>query len=246
MPKRIWVGLGFLLMPLAGCDTLGLNDDQEVTLSFATARNGALNSAVDAATDTLRDGTHVLDLQLVDVTFDEIVLERSEDEEGGDSDGDSDSDSDSDGTSNEHFRRGATTVNLPLGGGVITPIDASVPNGTYEEIELDLSQVRLRGTFDGEAFDVTVPVNLEVDVRLDPAFVVDSEADRLNLTVDINALSWLRKSDGSLIDPRQLGSDQVLRAAFVNRIRASIRAFEDSDRDADEADSDSDSDGDRG
>ena len=165
---------------------------------------------------------------------------------GGDSDGDSDTDSDSDGPSNEKVARAGTVIALPLQGGVITPINESLPKGLYEEIELDFQSVRLRGTYDGQAFDVTVPVNTEMDVRFDPPLEVDDDTDRLNVTFAIDPYMWLRRADGALLDPRLLESNAALRAQFVNRIRASIRAFEDADRDADDSDSDSDSDGQRG
>jgi hypothetical protein len=117
-----------------------------------------------------------------------------------------------------------------------------LPVGFYEEIELDFESVHLVGTYDGQPFDVTVPVKTELDVRFNPPIEISSETDRINVTVAIDPFMWLRRADGALVDPRLLETDAELRAQFVNRIRASIRAFEDEDRDADDADSDSDSD----
>jgi hypothetical protein len=132
-----------------------------------------------------------------------------------------------------------------LQGGIITPITESLPTGFYEEIELDFDAVRLRGTFDGQAFDVTVPVRTELDVRFDPPLEIADDTDQLNVTFAIDPYMWLRRADGALVDPRLFATDASLRAQFVNRIRASIRAFEDRDRDADDSDSDTDSDSDR-
>ncbi len=239
-----WILLLSALALPAGCETFGIGDDKQFSVSFATNGQGvSSNQSFSLLADSIVFGGHTLNLQSVDITFDEITLERAERTSGGDSDGDSDSDSDSDGPSNHKLRRDGTTIALPMQGGVITPITETLPNGLYEEIELDFDVVRLRGTFDGQAFDVTVPVRTELDIRFDPPLEIGSETDRLNVTIAIDPLMWLRRADGALIDPRLFATNPDLRAQFVNRIRASIRAFEDADRDADDSDSDSDSDG---
>lgn len=240
-----WLALVPMLVLPAGCETFGLGDDEQFSVSFAVPSQRTDGQAFSVVADSIIFGGHVLNLTNVDITLDEITVERAEMTSGGDSDGDSDSDSDSDGPSNHKLRRAGTTISLPLQGGVITPINDALPAGFYEEIELDFQVVRLRGTFDGQAFDVTVPVNTELDVRFDPPFEVNDDTDRLNITFAIDPYMWLRRADGSLVDPRLFDTNAALRAQFVNRIRASVRAFEDADRDADDSDSDTDSDSDR-
>lgn len=234
---------------LAACnDASGSEGPQPVALTFVSAPASAAISAGDPITVN----GHTLDVTSVDVTFSEVVLEREEgfagggDSEGGvdDADSDSEADSDSDGAANEHFRSGPVTVSLPLQGGVITPITTPIPVGTYEELELDIATVRLRGTYDGQAFDVVVPVDEELEAELEPLFVVDDDSDRLNLTIVLDVTQWFRTSGGVLIDPRLLATSASLRSEFIDRIERDFKAFEDSDRDADDADSDSDSEGD--
>ena len=239
----------FVLVPMlalpAGCETFGLGDNEQFSVSFAVPSQQVNGQSFSVVADSISFGGHVLNLTSVDVTFDEITVERAEMTNGGDSDGDSDSDSDSDGPSNHKLERAGTTISLPLQGGVVTPINDALPAGFYEEIELDFRTIRLRGTFDGQAFDVTVPVHTELDVRFDPPLEVNDDTDRLNITFSIDPYMWLRRADGALVDPRLFESNAALRAQFVNRIRASIKAFEDADRDADDSDSDTDSDSDR-
>lgn len=224
---------------LMGCDDIGPGDGADVSMSFAGV---ATRSASVTLADPVTDGVHTLDIQAIDVAFDEIVLERSENESGGDSDGDSETDSDSDGSANEEVRAGPVTVSLPLQGGVITPIVAAVPNGRFEELEMDVTTVRVRGTFDGQTFDATFPVDEELEFDFNPPFEVKDGPGDLNITVRIDSSNWFRAGDGSVIDPRRLVTDASLRSDVRNRVRASFRAFEDSDKDADDADSDSDSD----
>ncbi len=235
--------LASLLLPLAlmflagGCDTLGIGSDETVSVSFSTPRVSiGGRSASVVAMDTFSDGTHRIDLQSVDVTFSRITIES----EGMNGSRDEDDDTDHDGNFDHKIRVGATTVSLPLRGGVITPINARLPDGTYEEIKLHVAFVRARGTFDGQPFDLTLSINAKIEKEIDPPFVVNSDDDRLNMTVVIDLPTWFRGSNNLLIDPRQVQLNESLRRSLEQRVRASFRAFEDSDRDADEADSDSD------
>ena len=232
------------VVPLVGCDALGLGDDHDVTLSFVVPGASVGNSAVRSAAllvDTIIGGGHVIDVQTVAVTFNRVVLERVGTDDKGDSDKDSDTEgADSDREGNEQLKSGPITVNLPLRGGVITPIDAAVPNGEFDQLELKMTQVRFVGTFDGQPFDVVLPLRTELDISLDPPFIVDSNTDRLNVTIVVDALSWFRDFQGRLVDPRLINTNSSVRSFLVSRIKNAFRGFEDSDRDADEKDSDSD------
>ena len=236
------------ILGVAGCDDLGIgSEDPGVSLSFAVPQGGSSSRiAASMAQDTLMGDGHVLDLQDVEIAFSEISLERTESGTGGSSDADSDDDSDGDGSSNERFTRGLVTVKLPIGGGIVTPFVETLPAGSYEELEMNLASIRMVGTYDGQPFTITIPVNAELEMDFSPPLVFDSEDDRLNITIEINALSWFRSDDGVLLDPAKLSSSAQLRALFLSRIRASFHAFEDDDRDADDSDSDSDRDSDRG
>jgi hypothetical protein len=232
------------MLPLAGCDMLGIGGDRQLSLSFevpgTSSGSGAGRSAA-LLMDTLRSGSHVLDLQTVAVTFDKVVLQPVKPDSARHHDkGDDDDERDSDHKGDRTLKGNPVTINLPLHGGVITPIDAAVPNGDYDELDLTISQVRFMGTFDGQAFDVTVPVHKKVDLTLDPIFSVDSNTDRLNVTIMVDALSWFRDVQGRLLDPRLLSTDSSLRSFLVSRIKNAFRAFEDSDKDGHEKDSDSD------
>ena len=247
------IAIAFAL-PLAGCDDMGVDggETENVSLSFAAMFDGGLAASALQAAPPIGDGTNTLDLTGLSLTFDEIVLERSEEDGAGDSDGESDGasgdsdsedDSDSDGASNERFEDDGVIVDIPLDGEVVTEVTVPVPSGRYEELELDIGAVRLVGTYNGEAFDVTVPLDLELETEFEPAIDV---TDAVNLTVRLDLGAWLRESDGTVLDPRLLLTDEAMRARLVQRIAVSLDAFEDSDRDADDSDSDSDSDGDDG
>lgn len=237
------------LVVSTACDDMGLSGDTHpVALSFAASTQAGLAASLQQA-PPIEDGVHTLDLTTITLNLDEVVLERDEAEVDTDSDsqiggenafgGDSDSegDSDSDGPGNEHFTTGPVSIDLDVDGGVVTALSTQVPAGRYEELEMDFASIRFIGTFDGEAFDVTVPVDLELEVEFEPPIDVQ---DELNLTVALDVGAWFREADGSLIDPRLLTTDATLRNRLMQRIALALDAFEDSDRDGDDSDSDSD------
>lgn len=225
---------------LTACEDLsGSEARRDASVSFHVANSASLSAGADLLLIT--EGSHTLDLQSVDVVVDEVTFERLNGQP--DDDDDSETDSDSDGGHNARVRVGAATVALPLEGGVITPFSGPLPEGQYDRLELDVEYARLRGTYDGQPFDVTVPIDAEYELELVPPLVVDANSPPPNVTVNLDIAQWLRTSSGALIDPLRLQTDAEYRAEFVRRIRASIRAMEDSDRDGDESDSDSDSDG---
>lgn len=238
------VGVALVTIGVAACGDLFGTEARmrDASLSFGVTENGALISDTGRVSAgglvIVTSGGHTVDLQSADVVFSEVTFEGAGVDGGDDDDSDLDSDSDHDG--NARFRAGATTVSLPLEGGIITPFNGQIPVGAYTRLEMDADFLRLRGTYDGQSFDVTVPVNAELELRFSPPLDVTS-SDPVNVNVNVDVASWFRDANGNVIDPRQLSTNAELRAQFRNRVRASFRAFEDADHDGDESDSDSDS-----
>ncbi len=236
---------GFVLplavVALAGCDATGPAIDQEVpmTLSFVVEPRAGLAGMSAQPGLALASAAEALTLDIVALNVEELVLEREGGDAQGDSDGDSDADSDSDNGANEKFVVAGTIINLPLDGGLITPLSQPVPAGRYEEIELDIQAVRLVGTADGESFDVLVPVDLELEMEVEPPMEVSGD-EVFNITISVDPLAWLDNSDGTFIDPRDLATDATLMNTVRQRMALSFDSFEDSDHDGDSDDSDSD------
>jgi hypothetical protein len=235
-------GAAVLGLALTACDAG--NGMRDASLSFNVASSTAVSQLAAGETSgsgliVITAGGHTIDLQSAEVVFSEVTFEGRDVDTGDDDDSDTDSDSDHSG--NSKFRAGAITLALPLQGGVVTPFTGEIPIGTYRGIEMDADFLRLRGTYDGQSFDVTVPVNAELELDFNPPLAVTESSDPINVSVKIDVAAWFRDANGNAIDPRQLATNSTVRAEFRNRVRASFRAFEDSDRDADESDSDSDS-----
>lgn len=232
-------------LALVACaDTLGAGDQREASISIGVPRNGTVASLAGGSTAQLviSTGGHTIDLTAADVVFSEVTFERANVDAGDDDD--SDADSDSDHAGNRKFRAGAVTVALPLEGGTITPFTGTLPVGVYRGVEMDADFLRIRGTYDGQAFDVTVPVNAELELFFTPPLDVTSSTAPVNVSVNIDVSKWFTAPDGTALDPRTFATNAEARAHFRNNVRSSFRAFEDEDRDHDESDSDSDSDSD--
>jgi hypothetical protein len=194
------------------------------------------NSGLSASANTIpvTSGGHTLDLTQVTLSVARIELKRavtsacSDDEALHDGDGE-----DTAHTSVEdcaEMKVGPTTVDLPLSGGMVTLPANALPAGTFRELELRLSQVELKGTFDGQAFDVTLPVDVHGEIEFGtPLSVVDGSPTAITINVPVN--NWLTNADGSLIDPRTISTNSTLLDVVRGRIRASLRAFEDEDHD---------------
>jgi hypothetical protein len=224
------VSLSLALVSLAilgGCtDFLGVHGRGNVSLSLSTGRRAASAVAASASVAPITSNGHTLELQSVAVTLSRFELEKvesdveNEHEDEGDDEG-------------EVLISTPTTIDLALNGGAQVAVTVPVPAGTYEQFEGKVESVRLRGTFDGHAFDVTVPVSTSFESEFHPPVVVH-DGGTLNVTVKLDPSTWFQNNDGSLIDPSRLGTDATLRALVAARVKASLRAFEDDDRDGED------------
>ena len=232
--------LGLIGLAVAGAvacsDVSAPGSGPATTLSFRTSSQPSLStaSAASFATIPITIGANTVDIQKVDVMFDEVKLERVHSGDQRDSDANED---DSDLRNEEVFRTGPVTVALPLAGGVVSPFVQALPVGEYDELQMKGRSVRLQGTYNGQVFDVTVQVPAKIEMRLRPPLKITGTTDRPDITVDINVRSWFVGRDGSVIDPRLLPTDGTLRGDFRNRIRASFKAFKDKNRDGVDSDS---------
>lgn len=187
-----------------------------------------------AAMVPVSSGGHTLDLTQATLSISRIELKRALTTAcSGDDAAHNDGGSDTAHTELEdcaELKVGPTTVDLPLSGGMVTlPADA-LPAGTFRELELRLSQVELKGTFDGKAFDDTLPVDVHGEVEFStPLNVVDGTPT--SITINMPVTTWLTNPDGSLVDPSAIKTNSTLLDQVRSRIRASLHAFEDENHD---------------
>ncbi|MHB1265735.1 MAG: hypothetical protein ACYC1S_15140 [Gemmatimonadaceae bacterium] len=234
-------GASAALMLGACADATGTSGaSARTSVSFQAARASAAapgSANVAAAVIPVTQGGHTLDITSADLVVSRVTLKPASDSAF--SEGDSDNESDSDRRDAATIRSGAATIALPLDSGVITPFTSQIPQGTYSRLRLDTDFLRVKGTYDTQPFDVTLPVNLHLQLRIDPPLVVGSATDSANVTVNVNVAQWFVRN-GTVLDPRTLQSDRALLNSVRNAIRASFHAYKDGDRDGRDHDDDSD------
>ena len=203
-------------------------------LGFTTG--AALGANADAAPITVNG--HTLNLTAVTLTVSRAELKNAATTTCADEAADDDRSPGGSGTtSNDNgsddcgeMKIGPTTIDLPLDGSVLTvPADA-IPAGTFSELELRLAFIRLQGTFDGKAFDVTLSTPVRGDIQFATPLAVTA-GTATSITVTVPVAQWLTNADGSLVDPSQLNANSTLRAQVLARIASSFHAFEDEDHD---------------
>ena len=223
---------------LAACssDSTGVGSSAGSSLAFTTGSRTA--SAALASSVPIVSGNDKLDLTAITVVIDRAELKAATtDSCAVDSSGHGGSyslgGSGSDGSHHDEcgeIRVGPTIVDLPVDGSMVTIPGNTIPAGTYREIELRISTIRLQGTFNTKAFDVTVPLDARAEIALNPPITVAADT-KVEITVNLPVNTWLVKADGSLIDPNQLRTDPMLQALVRMKIASSIQAFEDHDHD---------------
>jgi hypothetical protein len=135
-----------------------------------------------------------------------------------------------------------------LAGAVHRAFDASVPAGTYDELEIKVCPVAatvagfadMNGAavvIDGSApaaqsGGAAAPFHLELDLcaELERETSLTVGASSSNVTLTIDPMKWFSAADGRILDPGSAAD----RAAIAANVRASIDAFDDDDRDGEE------------
>jgi hypothetical protein len=236
------IGAGALLgLGIVGCDSTDTGR-QAVTISFST-KAPALAALADNAIAydiTVTNGGNTLVITKAQLVLRELELKLSE------------SSTCSTGTvedSCEEIELGPMLIDLPVTDAVMSPISATVPAGTYREIEFDIRRpgtdpadiafvdahpefanvsIRLEGTYNGTPFVFTSELDQEVQIDFNPDVVITEANNNVTIAVDIRA--WFTGAGGALIDPATANPGEPNESIVSEKIKASLRAFEDDDK----------------
>jgi hypothetical protein len=220
-----------------------------VQVSFATQGAGTPMLASIVGLGSLLDDTLVVDedtlvLSSVEVVFREIELKRLEV---------ADCDVDPEPEGCEEFEAGPVLVSLPLSPGADSAFALDIPPGTYTEIEFDVHKVsdsdeedaafrlahpsfvdksiRVTGTFNGQAFVFESDLDVEQELDLTPALVVEDATTMANITILVDVDGWFRDNLGGLIDPATANKGFDNEGIVKENIKNTMEAFEDEDED---------------
>jgi hypothetical protein len=87
----------------------------------------------------------------------------------------------------------------------------NVESGMYDELELTVRKLRLKRTYDGVPFDVTVRTDTEAGLALWPGVRIET-GEPSNPTVQVAMRDWFRGESSGLIEPARLETEQALQA----------------------------------
>jgi hypothetical protein len=216
---------------ISGCSNSTDVSRAPTQLSFMATSSASASSA-PASLAPITNGGHTLDLTHVTLTIARAELKRVSSDA---CEGDDDGENEGAGAAPTmeacaEVKVGPTTVDLPLTGGMVTVPANAIPAGTFRQLELRVSSVRLQGTFDAKPFDVTLPVDARGEIEFATPIVV-TDGTPTSITVNVPANTWLVNPDGTLIDPNAILTNPSLLTTVKSRIGASFRAFEDEDHD---------------
>ena len=236
-----------MLGVLVACrDALGPRAVHLVNLSFATNAGSGTGEVAGATMNgglAVAVGTDELVITRAQIVLREIEFEYEDSLPGCSSSYDDDI--------CEKIEIGPVLVDLPLNGSLRTQITATVPAGTFDEIEFELEHahddsaserafrrehpefnglsVRVEGTFNGQPFTFVSSVRAELEMEFDPPLVVGESGH--NVTVSVDLARWFRRTDGTIIDPRTANPGGANAGVVAANIRSSFDAFGDDDRD---------------
>lgn len=247
MPVRTFAfSAAALLGVLVACsDSTAPRPAQSVSLSFATNGTSAQGQAAGVGTSagiTVAAGTDELLITRAQLVLREIEFEYAESLAGC---------TDDDDDACEKIESGPVLVDLPVNGSLHAQLTATLPHGTFDEIEFGLDyardgsasdrafrmahpefnglSVRVEGTFNGQPFTFVSSVHAELELEFSPPLVVGEPGQ--NVTVSVDLAQWFRRADGSIVDPRTANPGGANADLVDSNIRSSFDAFDDDDRD---------------
>jgi hypothetical protein len=229
------------LVALAACSDSTSADRKVVNVSFATQASAAAAAALDV---TVGDATNTIVITKAQIVVRKLELKQSDATTCADEEDDNPSSDDC-----EEVKVGPMLVDLPLTAGATSELTASVPAGTYRELEFQIhkptssaadqafvtanpnfanTSIRVEGTYNGTPFVYTTALTDVFELEFDPPVVLD--ADNKNVTIKVDLASWF-KNGATVIDPSTANAGQPNETVVNNNIRRSFKSFEDEDHD---------------
>ena len=221
---------------LAACDNSTGPDRRVVNVSFATQTSAVSNAALDV---TVGDGANTVIITKAQIVVRKLELKSATSTECPETD---DSDDDC-----EEVKAGPMLVDLPLTPGATSVLTASIPAGTYRELEFQIhkptssaadqtfvsanpnfanASIRVEGTYNGTAFVYTSTLTDVFELEFNPPIALD--ADNKNVTIKVDLAKWFRNGT-AVINPTTANPGQPNEQLVNNNIRSSLKSFEDDD-----------------
>lgn len=223
-------------LALAACDNSTGTANHPVTVSFATQASTGAGAAFDV---TVGDGTNTIVITKAQIVVRKLELKSATAGECPETDDSSDD--------CEEVKAGPMLVDLPVTAGATSALTASIPAGTYRELEFQIhkptssaadqalvtqnpnfanASIRVEGTYNGTPFVYTSTLTDVFELEFNPPITLD--ADNKNVTIKVDLTKWFRNGT-AVINPTTANPGQPNEQLVNNNIRSSLKSFEDDD-----------------
>lgn len=155
---------------------------------------------------------------------------------------------DDDSEEGEDFEVENFVVNLALDGTTTTVLEGEIPDGTYDEVEFEVHRpdateaipdaefrdgesgderysVIVRGTSDGNPFELKIRRSFEQEVEFAEPIVVDGTTDLIGIAIEVDVSSWFVDEVGAELNPLEAADLPAIESA----IERSFDSFEELD-----------------
>jgi len=241
IPVMHRLALVILALALLGCSDSDMGD---VRLQVASFNASSTQASAEAGQLVINAGDDEIVLEQVGLVLRKVRLQGASAEscpEEGEGDP---------GCGELEF--GPVLFELPLEEGAEGVLDAPVPVGSYTGLKFQLHRatnanedadfvneypdyedisIRATGTYNGNPFTFASDLTEVEDVDLAGPVEVTVDGP-LPLTLLVQVADWFASADGGLVNPEDANDGGPLESLVEQQIRASFRAFHDSDADA--------------
>lgn len=145
-------------------------------------------------------------------------------------------------------------VNVPLDGTPFTLTSQQVPEGAYDEFEMEIENdgknltdpdfyegdmrysIVVKGIFNGEPFMYRSDEDFEIELDLNPPVEINDSTQTAAVAIHFDPASWFLDKNGNALNP----NDPMNHEQITENIKNSFDAYGDNDHDDDDDDDDDD------
>ncbi|MEX2477795.1 MAG: hypothetical protein WD357_05130 [Gracilimonas sp.] len=151
-------------------------------------------------------------------------------------------------------------VNLPLDGSVIELTSQNIPNGLYDEFEMEIENdddgnnvndpdfikggdddgysMVIKGVYNGEEFMFRTDSDFEIEMDLNPPLEISDASGSPSVAINIDPSGWFVDSSGNTLDPNDPANKEAIEENIENSFEAEGDDDDDDDDDGDNDDDD--------
>jgi hypothetical protein len=145
-------------------------------------------------------------------------------------------------------------VQLPLDGSELTLTSQQIPDGLYDEFEMEIEHddeqtvndadftdgdmrysIVIKGIYDGEPFMFRTNKEFEIELDLEPAIEISETTNNAAIAIKLDTSGWFKNENGEALNP----GDPMNQETITQNIANSFEAHGEHD-DADDLDTDTD------